>query len=124
MIYKIIDKIEAYSLSVSKPVTAVEFGEATLPAPPYVVVKQEPDGGGRGTAFRIIVHFAAGQQKALKSFARLVIGTALDGFAAISSTGMYNKLNHDTNEMIGTIVATNDDQTISTERLYYMGDFL
>ena len=39
MIEKIIERIESYSTSQSMPVTAVEFGVAELPAPPYVVVK-------------------------------------------------------------------------------------
>ncbi|MCK4831003.1 hypothetical protein KA005_85625 [bacterium] len=121
MITKIIDRITTYAASVSKPVTVVEFGEATLPAPPYVVVKQEPD--IRGTAFRVITHFQPGQQTALRGFVRGTIGNALDDFKATDADGNYNVLNADEG-LPSQIVATNDDNTISSERLYWMADFI
>ena len=122
MIDRIIERINAYSISVSQPVNVVEFGGGQLPAPPYVVVKQEVDSGGAGTAFRIIAHFAPGQQKALRKYIRGTIGDALDNFSAISDDGNYNELSVDFDAIPSTIVAVNDDQTISSERLYYMGD--
>ena len=122
MIDKIIDRITTYSASVSKPVNVIEFGAGSLPAPPYVVVKQEPDPVGRGTAFRIITHFAPDQQKALRNYVRDVIGTALDRFSATSDNGNYNELAVDFDAMPSAIIALNDDGTISSERLYYMGD--
>lgn len=122
MIDKIIERITAYSLSVGKPVSCVEFGSGQLPAPPYVVVRQERDQGGAGSAFRITTHFLPGQQKLLRNFNRQIIGEALDGFKATSEAGNYNTLSQDWDSLPGPIVATNDDQTISLERLYYMGD--
>jgi len=124
MIDKIVSRIETYSASVSKPVDAISFGAATLPAPPYVVVKQEQDAGGAGTAFRIITHMQPGQQAALLSFVRAVIGGALDGFRATSASGVYNRLKSDPLELPGPIITGNSDGTISLERLYYMGDRL
>ena len=122
MIDKIIDRIDSYSTSVSQPVNVVEFGVGSLPSPPYVVVKMEPDGAGRGTAFRIIAHFQPGQQKYLRKYIRGVIGNALDGFSATSDDGNYNELQSDFDAMPSQIIAVNDDKTISSERLYYMGD--
>lgn len=124
MIEKIVERINTYSSSVSRPVTAVEFGGGELPAPPYVVVKQERDAGGAGTAFRIIAHFKPGQQSALRNFIRQTIGEALDDFAATSDAGNYNKLSQDWDSLPGPINTLNDDKTISLERLYYMGDRL
>lgn len=123
MIDKIVDRINTYSASISKPVNAVSFG-SVLPAPPYVVVKEEADAGGAGTAFRIIGHFQAGQQKALQSFMRSTISDALDGFKATSDDGNYNRLRSDPLALPSTVFAGNSDQTISSERLYYMGDRL
>ena len=124
MIDKIIERINDYSISVSQPVSVVEFGASSLPSPPYVVVRMEADGAGRGTAFRIIAHFQPGQQKALRKYIRGTIGAALDGFSATSDDGNYNELQSDFDAMPSQIVTVNDDKTISSERLYYMGDRL
>lgn len=124
MIEKIIEQITAYSLSVNRPVTCVEFGGGNLPKPPYVVVRQEKDSGGAGTAFRITSHFQPGQQALLRSYNRQTIGEALDGFKSVNNSGNYNELKQDWDSLSGPIVATNDDKTISLERLYYMGDRL
>ncbi len=122
MIYKIIERIIAYSLAQGKPVKCVRFGQAKGLTPPYVVVKQERDSGGAGAAFRIISHFPPGMDEALSIYNRTTIGQALDGFDATSSSGSYNFLNSDYNSFDGSINAMNDDGTISSERLYYMGD--
>lgn len=124
MIEKIVERIISYSASVNKPVQAVSFGSADPLSPPYVVVKEEPDAGGAGTAFRIIGHFLPGQQALLKSYMRTTIGQALDDFKATSASGVYNRLRSDPLEMPGTLFSGNDDSTISLERLYYMGDRL
>ena len=124
MIDKIVERINTYSASIAKQVTAVSFGASSLPEPPYVVVKQERDAGGAGTAFRIITHFKPDQQKALRNFVRVDIANALDGFKATSDTGVFNELKEDFNALPGPIINTNSDQTISLERLYYMGDRL
>ena len=121
MLYKIIDRIKAYCTSVSKPVNVVEFGVDKLPAPPYVVVKQEQ--GINGTDFRIISHFKPGQQKFLRAFNRTTIGQALDDFKATSETGVYNILYSNALGVGGNII-TNSDGTISLERVYNMPDRL
>lgn len=121
MITKIINRITTYSTSVSKPVNVVEFGVGSLPAPPYVVVKQEAD--IRGTAFRVNTHFQPGQQAALRSFVRGTIGEALDDFNATDDDGNYNVINADKG-LPSAIYSGNDDQTISSERLYWMADFI
>lgn len=124
MIDKIIERIIAYSASVSKPVNCVEFGEADLPEPPYVVVRQEADAAGRGTAFRIIAHMNPGQQKALRDYVRDTIGEALDNFTATDDDGNYQELYTDMDAVPSEIVANNDDKSISQERLYWMADFI
>jgi len=123
MITKIIERITAYSISVSKPVSVVEFGAASLPAAPYVVVRQERDQGGAGTAFRITSHFQPGDQAILRAYVRETLADALDDFAATNTNGNYNELSQDWDSFY-TIVTGNDDNTISLERLYYMGDRL
>ena len=124
MIYKIVAQIVAYSATQLMPVTCKEFGDTTELQPPYVVVKQEADSGGAGTAFRIISHFTPGMQKQLRAFNRTIIGQALDNFAATSDTGVYNQLSQDWDAFSGSTIIGNDDGTISLERLYYMGDRL
>lgn len=122
MIYKVMEQIIAYSTSVGKPVKCVEYGIGTPPAPPYVVVREEPN--INGTGIRINAHFAPGQQKYLKAFMRTTIGEALNGFGAYSTDGNYNRLQSDITQVLGSIVTNNDDGTISLDRLYYMGDIL
>lgn len=124
MITQIINRITAYSSSVSKPVNVVGFGVGALPAPPYVVVKQEADPGGRGTAFRIITHFQPGQQIALRGYVRATLAEALDNFGATDSDNNYNVLQSDRGNVPGEIVAVNDDETISLERVYWIPDFI
>lgn len=124
MIYKIVERIISYSASVNMPVKCKEYGDTNELPPPYVVVKQEADAGGAGTAFRVISHFSPGQQKLLRAFNRTTIGQALDNFAATSDSGVYNQLNQDWDAFGGSTIMSNDDGTISLERLYYMGDRL
>ncbi len=122
MIDKIVERIISYTTSVNMPVNCVEFGDK-LPAPPYVVVKEEQDPIGRGMQFRIISHFAPNMKKLLRNFNRATIGEALDDFKATDDDGNYNYLNKDSDSFSGLIV-TNDDGTISSERIYYMCDYI
>lgn len=115
------DRIKTYCISVGKPIAVVEFGEKILPAPPYVVVKQEE--GVNGTDFRIISHFQPGQQKYLRAFNRTTIGLALDDFKATSDSSVYNMLYSNALGVGGTVV-TNSDGSISLERVYNMPDRL
>lgn len=105
-------------------VQAVRFGDGALPAPPYCVVKQERDAGGRGTAFRIIAHYKPGQQKFLGDYIRATVGTALGGFQVTNAYGNTNKLYSDSQELPVEIDVVNDDGTISMERMYWMPDRL
>ena len=110
-------------LNTSEPrVKAVRFGDGHLPKPPYCVVKQERDTGGRGTAFRIIAHYKPGQQIYLQDYIRDTVGTALNGFTATNRHGNINKLYQDSEAIPVEISVVNDDGTISMERLYWMPD--
>lgn len=117
------EQIEAYNATVGQSaVTVVEYGTSTPPSPPYVVVREEPN--INGTGIRINAHFKPGQQKYLKAYMRTTIGNALADFRATDDDGNHNRLQSDINTVLGTIVTTNDDGTISLDRLYYMGDIL
>lgn len=102
-------------------VKAVRFGDKPLPAPPYCVVKQESDGAGRGTAFRIIAHFKPGQQIFLQDYIRGTVITTLRGYQATNRHGNINKLNYDGQPPVD-ITTSNDDESISMEALFWMPD--
>lgn len=109
-------------LNVSFPaVPAIKYGDTAPGNPPYAVVKQEADLAGRGTAFRIIAHFAPGQQIFLNNYIRGTVAAALDDFSATNSNGNYNTLERDY-QITPELTVDNDDGTISMERVYYMPD--
>lgn len=122
MIKKIVERIKTYCSDEGYPVECVEFGDK-LPKAPYVVVKEERDSRGAGKAYRIVSHFSPGQQESLRFCNRTLISGALNGFQATSEAGNLNKLKKDSDSFDGRIIP-NDDGTISSERLYYMADFI
>ncbi len=101
------------------PITnAVPFGGEKLPAPPYVVVKPEPDPLGRGRRFRIIGHARPGQQQFLEDYMFNTLSVLLGDASVQSKHGNGNVLLVE--EEYGEIVASNDDGTISMERCFLL----
>lgn len=110
-----ITKIVA-QLKTGKVKNVVPFGVASLPAPPYVVVKQERDPTENGTIYRIIAHYAPGQVTFLEDYIQKDIPDLLDGFKTLTRHGNYQKIEI-TDEWSG-LVPDNDDQTISMEKVF------
>ena len=100
------------------------FGDAKLPRVPYVIVKQEQDLGGRGKAYRIIAHFQKGQQTDLEDYIRGTVGSILNSFSSLDRHGNLNKLYFDSEDVPSDLRISNDDGTISMERVYWMPDRL
>ena len=98
------------------------FGDGKAPGSPYVVVKQESDIGGRGTAYRIIAHFLPGQQLYLEDYIRDTVAEALDDLEIADRHGNLNKLYNDEFDNLPQLTISNDDGTISMDRVYYMPD--
>jgi hypothetical protein len=110
----IIDTLDAYLISVDKPCTVVEFGASDVPKTPYVVVKQESG------SFRVIGHVAPGQQSALRELVRKDFQDALFDI----SIGSGFRLMLDPLATPEPIINTNDDGSISQERLFLAADRL
>lgn len=94
------------------------FGGEKLPAPPYVVVKPEPDPLGRGRRFRIIVHARPGQQQFLEDYIFNTLSVLLGEASVQSRHGNHNVLLVEGE--YSEIVASNDDGTISMERCFLL----
>jgi len=94
------------------------------PTPPYIVVKQENDILNRGVAYRIIVHFPKHHILECKRYCRKDISDLLDNFQAVDDDGVTNALEFDQFSGVPELTADNDDDTISTERLYYKPDLM
>lgn len=105
-------------------VKAGAFGDAKLPRVPYVIVKQEQDLAGRGKAYRIIAHFQKGQQTDIEDYIRGTVGGLLNAFSSIDRHGNLNKLYFDSGDVPSDLRISNDDGTISMERVYWMPDRL
>lgn len=116
MITKIVERLKTGTVT-----NVVAFG-SNLPQAPYVVVKQESDPLGRGTAFRVIAHFLPGQQTFLEDYIRNDLGNLLTDFSSLSRHGNLNSLYEDEFLDLPQITANNDDGTISMERIFYMPD--
>jgi hypothetical protein len=101
----------------------IPFGYGSLPAAPYIVVKQEQDILSRGTAFRIIAHFLPGQLVAMEAYIRNELSTLLSGFSGTTSAGNNFTLLDDYNVFPETIIS-NDDSTIAMERVFYTPDLM
>ena len=112
-----LDKIIA-QLKTGRITNVVPYGSANTPAPPYIVVRPEADGLGRGTVYRIFVHMIPGQQIFLDDFVRGDLTDLLSDFHSTTRHGGYNRLF--TEQQYGDIVVSNDDGTISMERRFLM----
>lgn len=119
MITKIIEALKA---GLPAQIQVASYGDAETPEPPYVVVKQENDLGGRGTAYRIIPHFKPGQQSYLEDLTRKDIPEILNGFKATDRNGNLNELELSDENTLPEILAVNDDKTISMEIVYFKPD--
>ena len=113
MITKIVAQLKTGSIK-----NVVAFGAPSLPAPPYVVVKPERDGIGRGRAYRIIAHFMPGQNIFLEDYVFNELSNLLDNFTARSRHNNYNRLL--TEQDYTDIITSNDDKTISMERVFLL----
>lgn len=101
----------------------VPYGYGSLPAAPYIVVKQEQDILSRGTAFRIIAHFLPGQLIAMEKYIRNELSNLLSGFSGTTTAGNDFTLQDDYNVFPETIIS-NDDKTIAMERVFYTPDVM
>ncbi len=112
MITKIIEKLKTGSIK-----NVVPYGTIPLPAPPYVVVRPEADGLGRGKIFRIFAHFLPGQNIFLEDYIQKDLTNLLRYFTATTRHGNSNKL---FTEQDYSDIIVNDDGTISKERRFLM----
>ena len=110
MLPKIVAKLKLGSIK-----SVVPFGTAST-TKPYVVVKPESRDGVR--VFRLIVHVVPGQQSALEDYIFNESSTLLKNFKSTDRGGSHFIV-RDLNEWTD-IIMTNDDGTISMERLFYV----
>ena len=111
MFTKIVARLKTGSIP-----NVVPFGTATLPAPPYVVVKPERDALGRGRMFRVIPHAGPDHQEFLSDYIFNELTALLDGYTAESRLGNFNKVVSEQNWT--DLIGNNDDGTISMERMF------
>lgn len=114
MIYKVIERLKTGSIK-----NVILFGAASLPAAPFVVVKEEP-AKGSGIELRVFAHFKPGQQKFLRSYVRKELLELLDNYEAVSDDGNANVVL--TQDSIGPIIHEEDSGTISAWRLFLIPD--
>jgi len=113
VITKIVEQLKTGTIK-----NVVPYGVEQLPAPPYVVVRPERDMLGRGRAYRIIVHMQPGQQIFLEDYVFNDLFDLLDNFTATSRNNNYNRLL--TENDYTDIIISNDDGTISMERVFLL----
>ena len=92
----------------------VPYGVEVLPTVPYIVVKPEVDALGRGERFRTIIHYAPNAVILLRAFTRITFFNLVNGVILTTSTGKKNKLKV---LSFDPAIVTNDDKSISMERL-------
>ena len=98
----------------------VVFGSEMPKSAPYVVIK--PEALPFGTGLRIIVHYPRNYQTQLRSYIFDEVSDLLNGFVYTDESGTSNEVLD--GEEYGDIVAVNDDNTISMERLFYVPSML
>ena len=111
----VIAQIGNYSTSISKPVSVVEFGVKTLPSPPYVVVRQELG------VFRVTTHALPGQESWLRLYVRRDLQNALQDERLTDGSSSF-RVTVEPENVPDPIVNSNDDGTISQERLFSVAD--
>ena len=110
MLPKIVAQLKTGSIK-----AVVVFGSAST-AKPYVVVKPEARDGMR--VIRVIVHYAPGNQSALENYVFNECSNLLKNFTETDRHG-NRFIVRDLSEWTD-VVTTNDDATISMERLFYV----
>ena len=113
----VIAQIGNYSTSISKPVSVIEFGSSSNPSAPYVVVRQE------GGVFRVNTHFLPGQESALRLYVRKDLQNALYA-KTLDDSGSKFRLFCQPDDLPGLIINSNDDGTISQERLFRKAEII
>lgn len=108
MITKIVARLKTGTIK-----NVVPFGGANTPAPPYIVVRPEADGLGRGRIFRIFIHMQPGQQTFLEDYAFKTVPDLLSNYATEDRHGNHNKVLQEYEYT--DIITNNDDGTISME---------
>lgn len=111
MLTKIVERLKTGAIK-----NVVPYGTASLPAPPYIVVRPEEDALGRGRLMRVFIHMSPGQQIFLEDYAFNTVPTLLDDYDADDRHGNYNEVL--ATPEYGDIVTNNDDGTISMERRF------
>jgi len=97
----------------------VPYG-STLPAAPYLVVKEEPEPARNLTRYRVIYHALPGQVLPMRDYVRRDLVVLLDGKKLTGSRGNVNVI--ESMQDIGPVVAHNDDGTISQDRVFQIWD--
>jgi hypothetical protein len=111
----VIAQIGNYFTSIGKATPVIEFGSGSLPSAPYIVVKQEQG------AFRVIYHVLPGQQSILREYTRKHLSNALED-KTLNDSGSYFRVSFEPDDLPSMIIANNDDNTISQERLFRVAD--
>jgi len=118
MITKIVERLKQGAIQ-----NVAAYGQKkNLLEPPYVIVKPETDPVGRGRAFRIIVHMIPGQNVFLEDYVYNDLSILLSDFSTNSRHGNRNMLLSE--QEITDIIISNDDGTISMERVFLMPSLL
>ena len=117
MLTKIVEKLKTGAIK-----NVVPYGVASLPAPPYIVVRPEADSLGRGRLMRIFIHMSPGYQAILEDYAFNTVPGLLDDFDTDDRFGNYNEVLSTPD--YGDIVTNNDDGTISMERRFLVPQVL
>lgn len=103
-------------LKEGKVKNVVALGQATkLPAPPYIVVREENDPLGRGDIYRVIIHGPIGTIVLLKEY-MAEVQSLLNDFEGTTHLG--NKQRICAEGPVRGIIEGNDDGTIAIERTY------
>lgn len=113
MLTKIIEQLKTGTIK-----NVVAFGAASLPAPPYIVVKPEKDLLGRGRAFLINVHMLPGQHIFLEDYVFTTLSQLLNDFKSGTRHGNYQQILNEND--YDDIIISNDDGTISMGRRFLM----
>lgn len=95
---------------------AVVFGSDMPKKTPYVVIK--PEALPIGTGIRIVVHYARNDILPMRDYLFNELSDLLNGFIYTDETGTTNEV-LDAEEYTD-IVISNDDNTISMDRLFYV----